>query len=141
MNQLNKNGNIVPIFHLRETFNKERSKSVERKQKSQNQVHYVSKGRGWHTQKWFFCLAITYIWSLRRNNCTSFSLTPCMSIYLPIQLPIYIIEALILLANLHQSKGSLDEHFKLGNIKFLWQKFFSLSKVVFKTLLDLQGSF
>ena len=40
------------------------------------------------------------------------------------------------LANLHQSKASLGEHFKLDNIKFFWQKFVFLNKVVFKTLVE-----
>ena len=113
-------------------------KSGERKCKSKNQVHYLGREEG-ITQKKVFCLVKTYVWSLSSKNCASHFLIHLVCLFV-ISLSIYIVEALIL-ANLHQSKASFDEHFKLDKIKPFWQQFSPLSKVVFKTLLDLQNSF
>ena len=128
------------MFHLREALNQEQSKICrKKKQKPKTDSQFEQGKEGGSTQKKrVSCFVITYVWSLRSTNAASVSHTPCMSICL--QLPIDIIDTLILLANLHQSKASLGEHFKFGNIEPFCRQFLSLNEVVFKTLLDLEAS-
>ena len=46
MNQLNKNGSIVPMFHSRETLNKEHSKICRKKMKKSKSGSPYEQGQG-----------------------------------------------------------------------------------------------
>ena len=115
---------------------KNKVKSVEKKKKSKADSP-LEQGRGQHTEERDCCFVETSVWSLRSSNCASVSHTPCMSIYLSIQLSTYVIKYI---SPIHQRKASPGEHFKYDNNKPFCQQFVSVNKFVFAALLDLKGS-